>query len=246
MNAANTLRDPNSTVNIKIEMPEQEDNVVTGSVSNANVTADAVSTVRIDAPIPPHMRYASNDVVGLLPLHVTFNLKKSNRYVTQKWDALLDQWKRTGDIMDSFFGSFRLHMYANDGTDVDLSQWLRDQGLYARNVKVFMDEEKECITVSLITMLVDSKRWAPNMTLLSDKTTTTDRKYLTIWDGNRNDRWDMTLYVSYIEQQTPDPGNNTSGEGGGGGGCNAGLPLAVGMIATVLLVLGKRKESDER
>ncbi len=169
---------------------------------------------------------------------------QSNRYVTLKWNAMLDQWKRTGDISDVFFDFFRLYMHANDGTEIDLSQWLKNQGLYASNVKVFMDEEKKCITVSLIAMLVDSKKKA-STTLLSDKTTTTDRKYLTIWDGNRDDRWDMTLYVSYIEPQTPNPTPGPDG-GGGGGGCNAGLPLAAGMIAVALLVLGKRKESDER
>ena len=230
----------------KIEMPQQADGVMTGSVSSTNVTADAVSTVKIDAPIPTHMQYVSYDVVGLLPLHITFNLPKTNRFVTLKWDALLDQWKKTGDIADMFFNSFRLHMHANDGTDVDLSQFMKDRDIYNTNVKVFVDEEKgkECVTVSLIAMLVDSKKTTWD-TLLADKTTTTDRKYLTIRDGNRNDRWDMTLYVSYIEQQNT-PGPNPNPSSGGGGGCNAGWSLIAGAMAAAFAVLRNRKDGGER
>ena len=227
-----------------IEMPALADAVMTGAVSDGFVTADAVSTVKIESAIPSHMQYTSNDIVGLLPLHVTFNLPKTNRFVVGKWESLLDQWKKTGDIMDTFSESFRLHMHANDATDIDLTGWMKEQDVYAKNVKVFMDEEKECVTVSFIAMLVDSKK--TTVSLLSDKTTNTDRKYVAIRDGNRNDKWDMTFYISHIETPKADPNQNTTTSGGGGGGCNAGWPLAGGMLAAVFAVMRKRKEGEER
>lgn len=225
----------------ELKMPQKTDEVVYGHVGSGFVTADAASTFEVDSPIPAYMQYVSSDVIGLLPLHVTFNLPKSDQYVVGKWQSYLNEWKRTGDIMDSFYSSFRIHMHAADGTDQDLSKWMKDNGVYASNVKVFMDESKDCITVSFIVMLVDSKK--TTISLLSDKTTNVDRKYLTIRDGNRNDRWDMKFYVSHI-QTSPDPTPTPSGGGGGGGGCASGMSALCLLIA--LPFVFKRKDGDEK
>ncbi|MDL2264046.1 hypothetical protein LJC31_05280 [Synergistaceae bacterium OttesenSCG-928-I11] len=249
-----------------LEMPEPDDLVMTSMTvtddQGSPVVQTAVSTIKIEAPVPSRMIYnkETHPVVGLLPLHITLNLKKSNHYVSQKWDALLDQWKRTGDIKDAFFDSFRLHMHSESGdVDVDLFEWMKKQGIYNTNVKVFMDEDKVfsdttkgCITVSFIAMLVDSyKEPRPdsndpskgNAVLLKDKDdkTSLERKIMALRDCNRNDKWDTTLYIRYVNIPVPPTSQDVTGSSGGGGGCSAGLPMTIVGAAFCILPFLIRK-----
>ena len=68
---------------------------------------------------------------------------------------LLAEWKRTGDIQNSFAKRFALYMRDTKDKNLDLTQWLRGKGVFDRVAKVFLDESRDCLTVSFIVMLMD-------------------------------------------------------------------------------------------
>ncbi|MDR1915583.1 MAG: hypothetical protein LBQ58_03295, partial [Synergistaceae bacterium] len=220
-------------------MPTPEQGVMANAVSAGFVTADAISTISVNTRVPAPMMI-SEDVAGLLPMHVTFNLPRSNRYIAPRWNTLLNEWKTSGSITNLFSNMFSLYIHDASGYEINVTNWLRDRGILPRALKVFADEVNGCVTVSFIVMITDSD--GTDLTLVDDKSSMsgTDNSYLVVRDGNRNDMWDMTFFVAPTDSTSSggSPGGDQQ-SGGGGGGCDAGVPLFVALLSAVGLYLLK-------
>lgn len=219
------------------EMPRASDNVMNGAVSQAYVAGDAINTLAVAAKLPASL-VTSGDTAALLPLHITMNMPRSNRFVAPKWEAFLSEWRKSGNIKNLFSNYFTVYSHDADGNNVDLFKWLKGKNVFEKSVKVFLDEDKDCLTISFIAMLTDGKD--RKMALAQDKSVTTDHSYLVISDGNKNDMWDMTFFTAPVGYL---PSDEPSG-GGGSGGCRTGsgvAPLAaLGLGCALLLILTRR------
>jgi hypothetical protein len=224
----------------KIAMPSQDvvsPTVVTGGF----VTADAVGTVKANVAMPDGM-LRSNDVTGILPLHVTFNLPSANRFIGPKWDDLVDAFKLSGSVRDLFAENYSLYAYSTGGRKTDIFEWLRKHDALEKVVKVFVDEERGMVTLSFVVMLLDgdAKLW---MLRDSSAVPSYSYDYLAMGDGTLNDAWDVSFYVAPLDgsQSGSDPSGDDSGSSGGGG-CDAG---AAGLLLipalTVLAALRQGK-----
>ncbi len=235
----NFLKNVASAMDVKgAAMPEASDSVMSGAVSQSYVAGDAVNTIAVEAKVPAKL-VTSGDTAGLLPLHITMNLPHSNRFVAPKWNSFLSEWKETGNIKRTFANNFSLYTHDAEGKNIDLFKWLESKNTFDRTIKVFMDEDKDCITVSFIVMLMDGKE--RTMAMVQDKTVTTDNSYLVMKDGNLNDKWDMTFFTAPMNYVPSDP----PASGGSGGGCNTGIPV-LGLFfacgfAAIRLWKGERK-----
>ena len=220
----------------ELEMVDENDAIMSGITSAGYVGADAINTLAVDAIVPS--RKTGSDKTALLPLHITFNLPKSNRYVAQKWDAFLTEWRRSGNIRSLFSNSFTLYMQNSEGNRQDLFSWLKGKGAFESNVKVFLDESKECITVSFIAMLADSG--ARKIGLAEDKSVNSSYSYLIVTDGLKDDRIALTFFT------TPAGSSSGGSEGsGGGGGCSGAAPASVlAIICAAALALKNVRGSN--
>lgn len=237
--------------------------VASGVSTNAFVTDAAIGTVKFNISIPEGMNYVSDDPalnkVTVLPVIVTINVPSTDPYLTRDdiWNQMLEKWRADANIKDLFHQYFRIYSRLDDNayvTDENLrnynvSDFLMHSGAFSDNVKVLLDEERKCLTISFMAMLVDSA--------IGEYGTLTDsldvsvaglrgigtRKFLSILDGNRNDRWDLTMYVRRVNigvgsGQGGEP--QTSSKGGGGGGCATGTGVAI--CASAVWALARRKD----
>lgn len=211
----------------KAEMVGVDDKVLGGAVSADYVGGDVIGAVSIASKIPDRFP-SSGDVRGVLPLHITFNLPRSDRAVSQVWDELLAEWKRTGDIQNSFAKRFALYMRDTKDKNLDLTQWLRGKGVFDRVAKVFLDESRDCLTVSFIVMLMDGS--GTDLVMVKDRSMLSDNSYLVIRDGSKNRVWDMGFFVAPIHYA---PSDMSTG-GGGGGGCNGGSSAPLFSLVALL------------
>lgn len=220
----------------KVDMVNDEDGVMSGITSQGYVAGDAINTLAIDAQVPSRF-VSAKDTKSLLPLHITFKMPRSNRFIAPKWDALLTEWKRSGRIRTLFGNSFTVYISNSDGKSLDLFNWLRGKGMFDKTVKVFLDEQKECITVSFIAMLVDGGE--RKIGLAQDKSVTTDNSYIVIQDGTKNDRMDLTFFTAPTEY-VPDTGPDTGGGGGGCSGATTAAPIVAIICAAALALRNTR------
>ena len=214
------------------------DIVDASTVTGAFVTADAIATVRVNRVMPEDMM-RSNDVRGILPLHITLSLPSGNRFISPKWDELLAEFKKSGDARGLFAKNFSLYSYS-DNRITDVFAWLSNNGALEKTVKVFVDEERGCVTLSFIALLLDG---GPAMRTLHDSSAVSSFSYdyLAIGDGDEDDSWDITFYVAPLSDSpggTETPGSGSS-SGGSGGGCDSGL-AASALLLSVALALKKR------
>jgi hypothetical protein len=212
----------------RIAMPSA-DVVSATAVTGGFVTADAIGTITVSAAMPDGM-LRSNDVTGILPLHVTFNLPNRNRFIGPKWDEMVEEFKRSGSVRDLFAEHYSLYSYSSKEKKTDIFKWLRDNGALEKVVKAFVDEERGVVTLSFVVMLLDGNA---RLRTLRDSSAVSSYSYdyLAMGDGNENDAWDVAFYVAPIESSAD--GSGSSGDGGsssGGGGCDTGA-------ASLLLVL---------
>ena len=125
----------------------------------------------------------------MLPLHVTFNLPRTNLYVSRHWESLLEQWHKTGDVHDEFAQAFSVYLLSRRKGEPDnpwdMVQEMIKKGAYDSQVKVFMDEDRGVITVSFIAMLMDGTGSGsrPALRVVSDRTPTTENDFLVLRDG---------------------------------------------------------------
>ncbi len=221
------------------------------SIADAYVSDNAIVSFTVKQSIPGNLR--KNGTEGMLPLHVTVNLLKRDLQVSSHWDELATQWHNEGNIRSLFAQYFRIYLisHQDDNNDVhwDMSETLQDKGDYYDQVKVFLDEDRECITVSFMMMLMDGTRdgTRPTFDLAQDITNTTENKFIIVRDGKKDDKWNLTCYVApagFTENNNNDSPSDTSGAtSSGGGGCStAGSgALILTLTALGLRMAGKRK-----
>jgi hypothetical protein len=206
----------------RIVMPS-ENIVDASSVSGGFITADAAATVKVNRAVPENMM-RSNDVTGVLPLHITLNLSGSNRFISPKWNELLEEFKKSGNVLPLFAKNFSLYSYLNDRR-MDVFKWLADHGSLEKTVKVFVDEEKGRVTLSFVALLLDG---GTGVRTLHDSSAVSSFSYdyITIGDGKEDDAWDISFYVAPLND-SPDGPDNPGGGSGSGGGCSSGIPLTL-------------------
>jgi hypothetical protein len=225
-----------------VSMPKLDDSVMSGITSQVFVDSNAINTVAVDAPLPRRM-VISDDVDGLLPLHVTLKISKENRFMVSKWEALLTAWRNTGRIKTQFANQFSLYIHYPDGTNLDLFNWLQQKNEFDRAVKIFLDEAQGCVTVNFIVMLMDDD--SKDINVVEDVTGTGSYGFIVMKDGKRNEKWDtvfMTAPVGYIEPVPGAGSGNDSDGGGGGGGCGVGVPISALVLLGAAVVVRFRKK----
>lgn len=236
-----------------------------------NLPDTAVCNIWVSAPQPEYLQYVSDDAsrnkVGVLPLHITFNIPGDDPYVAALWDGFLDEWRANGNIDDLFHQYFRVYSRAHDkaivpsGSDEteyrnrDLSAWLKQpaQNAFRDNIKIMLDEENKMITVNVLAMLVNSN--VMKYALLTDDSAAPTsegargiggtRKLLAILDGHGradgNTAWDMGFYIRRVNYSSTGGGSQgggtTNASSSGGGGCAAGAAA----LCAIALVICKRK-----
>lgn len=216
------------------------------SIADTFVSDNAIVSFTAKQSIPGNLR--KNGTEGMLPLHVTINLLKRNLQTSGHWDELATQWHNYGDIRKLFSDYFRIYLisHQDDGNDIhwDMSETLQDKGDYYDQVKVFLDEERECITVSFMMMLMDGTRdgTRPTFDLAQDTTNTTENKFIIVRDGKKDNKWNLTCYVApagFKENNNRTVSADQSGvsSSGGGGGCSA---LSSGVLLLALAALAMK------
>ncbi|MDR1943933.1 MAG: hypothetical protein LBQ19_03840 [Synergistaceae bacterium] len=222
---------------------------VSGSIDGVFATADAVSAIKVNAAMPEGL-LRSNDVTGLLPLHVTFNMPNGHRFISPRWNALVTEWKNSGQARDIFSRYYSLYSYDSSGRKTDLFEWLRNRGAFEKVVKVFIDEARQRVSLSFIVMLTDKD--SQRFDILRDSSVISQNSfdYLVIGDSNANDYWDMTFFVAPLEEALDEDGDGTGGgsgkgDSGGGGGCSsAGFSVFALTVAGAALAIRKKRRAD--
>ena len=194
--------------------------------------------------------YCKTGTEGMLPLHVTFNIRKDDLKTASHWDEMVRQWHDTGDVHSLFSRYFSVYLMSRkDGQEDnpwDLATSLMDSlggdDVYRDQIKVFVDEDRSVLTVSFIVMLMDGTRDGvrPTLDIVSDKTNTVENKFIVVRDGWKDNKWNLTFYVAE-SGNTDKTDSTTSGDvtgsssgGGGGGGCSA---LGPGVLLLALAAL---------
>ena len=218
-------------------------------VDGEYVAGDVIRSFAVRRAIPASLRGAGTE--GMLPLHVTFNLPRTHLQVAQYWPDLLREWYETGDIHDLFARNFSIYLLSRREGERDnpwdMIQELIRQDAYHDQVKIFMDEDREVITVSFIVMLMDGTRdrVRPALYLVDDQTVTTNNTFMIVRDGWLDDEWNLTFYAApagYPNDDKPVSPDIRPVEKGGGGGCDAGLGLCgAALLSLAGLGLSRRK-----
>jgi hypothetical protein len=197
-----------------VQMPEPADGVMSGAVDYAYIAGDVIVSLGVETTVPSRM--TGENGTGLLPLHVTFNLPRMNQIMNPKWSTLVQEWRNTGAIANLFSNNFALYLQDSYGNNLDLTEWLKDNGAYDKTVKIFLDEQRNVITVNFIVMLMDGAK--STVRIVDDTTTITSNSYIVVMDGNANNKWDMKFFIApsgYV------PTNSGSSGEKSGGGCSA-------------------------
>ncbi|MBQ9564757.1 MAG: hypothetical protein IJU98_04140 [Synergistaceae bacterium] len=234
---------------LKVMVPETKSFFFTSDVTDDYVSGGVIRSFGVNKNIPSTLRKAGTE--GMLPLHITFNLPKTDLKVSPHWDEMLLQWHETGDVHDLFAHYFGLYLMSRKSGEKDnpwdLLAFLQDKDVYNDQVKVFMDEDRGVITVSFIVMLMDGTRdgTRPTLDIVEDKTNTEENRFIIARDGSKDDKWNLTFYVApmgYTENNnkpvSDDKGGSASSSGGGG--CDAGLGALALITAGAVLLLRRR------
>ncbi|MBQ7592717.1 MAG: hypothetical protein IJU48_00010 [Synergistaceae bacterium] len=216
-----------------------------------NPSSRAIQYFTVNQNIPGNLRSSSSE--GMLPMHITINIPVTLINNRTWWNNLVDEWRSSGHIEDTFADSYELYLMAEDNNIWNLSQELREKGLYNDQLKVFFDEDRGritqdnyrgVITVSFIAMLLDGTRDGvrPELSIVSDDSVDQENKYIVIRDGKLDNKWNMTFFIApagFFENPGSERNNNANSgsTGGGGGGCSAGMLGIIGLA----VVFMKRK-----
>ncbi|NLL37658.1 MAG: hypothetical protein GX256_09090 [Fretibacterium sp.] len=220
-----------------------------GTVGFHQVSAESPNSFAVDVPIPGGLPFGGE---GLLPLHITFNLPRTDLLLAPRWNELLKKWHETGNIHSEFARHFSVYLRSGSQNDLDLIRELQDLGVYNSAMKVFLDERYERITVSFIAMMMDGTRNGaqPAIRIVKDKTENTNDDYIVLRDGQSDNKWRMTFYTAPA-RGVPDSGQTPpvvivqpTKPDGGGGGCNAGP--GAGVLGVLLLLRKNRKKTNAR
>jgi hypothetical protein len=216
-----------------VKMPEPSDGVMSGAAAYAYIAGDVVASMGVEAGVPSRMVGS-----GLLPLHVTFNLPRANQLVAPRWNALLQVWRSGGDIRSSFADAFELYLQNSFGNNLNLTEELKLKSAYDKTVKVFLDEQREVVTISFIVMLMDGAQAA--LRVVEDATVATRNSFIVVMDGNANRKWDMKFFVAptgYVPTDREEPGEKSSS------GCTALSLGSLLFLSCVPLAWSKLKQN---
>ncbi len=247
-NVAKAMSSRDRAVPLEVKVPEAR-LLNVGSVKYDYVAGDVLNSFSVNLKVPANLRRTGTE--GMLPLHVTFNLPRTNLYVSRHWDSLLEQWHETGDVHDEFAQAFSVYLLSRRKGEPDnpwdMVQEMIKRGAYDSQVKVFMDEDRGVVTVSFIAMLMDGTRDGarPALYLVPDQTATTSNTFMILRDGLKDDAWNLTFYVApaeYVDNDRPGQGPTQPKDGkGSGGGCDAAGPgLLFGALAALGAALRRR------
>jgi hypothetical protein len=216
------------------QMPDPADGVMSGAVSYAYIASDVIASLGVEATVPGRMAGS-----GLLPLHITFNVPRSNQLLSLRWNALLEEWRKSGNIRNLFANAFCLYLQDSHGENLNLTEWLQEQNGYDKTVKVFLDEQRNVLTISFIVMMMDSaKDSRAAVRLVNDTTPATSNSYIVAADGVVNGKWDMKVFVAPARAQS---GRQESLSGSGsGGGCDTIVLGALLVLFCVPVILKGR------
>ena len=226
-------------------------------ISNSSVTVEAVGSgttvlqsVRLTQQIPGNSRH-SKSVDGMLPIHVTFNIPKTS--LNQHWDEFATEWYKNGNIDTSFKKYYSLNLLSYAKSDynnlhLDLTEALDNLSYYNDQIKIFLDESREVLTISFILLVLDgtSDSVKPSVAIAPDEVDGISSEYIVARDGYEDGKWDLGIYVAnanYVGNlYSPDvsPSATASGSGGGGGGCNSGF-WALGFVLILIFALSYKK-----
>ena len=241
--------------------PTRSADILTGNVSNTfpPITADALSSFTLSAPVPlMTASILSKDANGneswvttevfpkasaMLGVNVVLRIPKTNRFIAEHWDS----FAASRNLANDFGRYFSIWFRSPENYDLNVSQYLMDESKYDRTVKVFIDEENECITVNYLVLLIEEgnsgNRKRPKIRIVSDASTVNDYDYIAVNDGVDNGKWEMIFYVAPTEATPlypPYPTNPVKILPGANGesGCSAfSIPF---LILVVLLIPIKR------
>ncbi|GHS90046.1 hypothetical protein AGMMS49957_14740 [Synergistales bacterium] len=231
------LKDVGAIMGVKDVKQQEPPFSMPSAVQYKYVASDVVNSFELSAAVPSKL--GPN---GLLPIHVTLNLSKDNQIVSRVWTELLNSSRNSdgGDIRDIFSDYFSVFLRSGTGFNLDLIKWLKEESkdadAYRKTVKVFMDEQRNVITVHFIVMMLDGGT-RPVVRLVNDTVdaTPTDNSYTLIRDGNENGRWDMTFFTA-PKEYAPTDGSGSSRSGGGDGGGSSGCSAGVGGLLTLAAI----------
>ena len=200
----------------------------------------------VNQNIPSSLRTGNRE--GMLPLHITMNIPVTLIDDREWWNNLVDEWRSSGHIEDTFADNYELYLMAGDNNIWNLSQELNDKGVYSDQIKVFFDEDRGrqtqdnyrgVITVSFIVMLLDGTRDGvrPELSIVADNSVNQENNYIVLRDGQLDNKWNMTFFIApagYFTNPTTNRNNNSGGDSGGGGGCNS---VNAGIFAVISLAI---------
>lgn len=243
--------------------------IFTGSSVNndysENIPADAVQYFTVNQTIPSGFRTGTNE--GMLPLHITFNIPVTLVRDRAWWDSMVEEWRRSGRIEDSFADKYHIYLLTETegrNNPWNLTQELQEKGVYNDQIKVFFDEERGglttdndsgLITVSFIAMLMNGTRDGvrPELSIVSDESIEQTNNYIIIRDGSNDTKWKMTFFIApanyvtnpsrtEIDNNNNNKPANLESSGSSGGGCDViGGALCIMVSLSVLFAFKKRE-----
>ena len=241
-NVANTMQASGGVL-----VPDTANFFSQSSIGDEYISGGVIRSFHVKQTIPASLR--SNGTEGMLPLHVTFNLPRTDLQVGPHWDEMLVRWHETGDVHDLFAKYFSVFLLSRkDGEEDnpwDMVQELVRQGAYFDQVKVFMDEDREVITVSFIVMLMDGTRDGsrPALYLVEDKSNSVSNQFMIVRDGHADNTWNLVFYVAPAGYTENDGGSSSAktSSSSSGGGCDGGFGAAcLGLIVLAGMMWGRR------
>lgn len=220
-----------------------------------NPSSQAIQYFTVNQNIPANLRSSGSE--GMLPMHITINIPVTLIENRDWWNTLVDEWRSSGHIEDTFADSFELYLMAGDNNIWNLSQELREKGVYNDQVKIFFDEDRGrmtqdnyrgVITLSFIVMLMDGTRDGkrPELSIVADNSVNQENNYIVLRDGQLDNKWNMTFFIApsgyFVNPTSNNDGSNSgnvSSSSSGGGGCNSGLFGIIGLGVLIFARKGK-------
>lgn len=267
---------PNDSMNFYNNVARITGSTRTVSPATSTFTSSSVSRTLTGIPngalqyftvnhtIPAALRSSSTE--GILPLHITVNIPVTQVSDRTWWNNMADEWRRSGSIEEMFADNYEIFLLTETNGQANpwnLSQELRNKGIYSDQIKVFFDEnrgritqdnDRGVITVSFIVMLMNGTRDGvrPELSIVPDNSVTQDKDYIVIRDGSEDTKWNMTFFIAPtgsvvnpepskpVEPESDDKGTGTTGGSSGGGGCNSGMGITALIMMTAMIFKKER------
>ena len=248
---ASVMRTHGSSTYKTINVPETPGFLTAGDVTADYISRGVYRSFAISKTIPGSYRQTGQE--AMLPVVVSFNIPANE---LPNWNEMLGHWHREqglSTVKNLFKNTYTVGLLSsNNGNNtnmfLDLRKRLENElgQNWDRYIKVFLDEDREVMTISFIILLLDGTSDGVNPTtgIVTDETSselTQINNFIAIRDGLENNKWEMTFFIAPANYTTSSnhqvnsndvKSNDTPSSGGGGGGCNLGL---IGSLAALLI-----------